>query len=80
VVIADARLHSLLEAVDLGDVRLLRSDDPSWRGAAADAGVGAPHAAAEPESLFMLIVTPGSSGDPKAVRITHQKVTYPGPT
>lgn len=29
-------------------------------------------------SLFMLIFTSGTSGDPKAVRITHEKVTYPG--
>ena len=31
-----------------------------------------------PDSLFMLIFTSGTSGDPKAVRITHEKVTYPG--
>jgi fatty-acyl-CoA synthase len=31
-----------------------------------------------PDSLFMLIFTSGTSGDPKAVRITHQKVSYPG--
>jgi fatty-acyl-CoA synthase len=30
------------------------------------------------ESLFMLIFTSGTSGEPKAVRVTHEKVTYPG--
>lgn len=30
------------------------------------------------DSLFMLIFTSGTSGDPKAVRITHEKVVYPG--
>lgn len=34
--------------------------------------------APEPDSLFMLIFTSGTSGEPKAVRITHEKVTYSG--
>ncbi len=78
VVLADARLHSLLEDLDLGGVRLLRTDNPSWRGAVVNGAVTAPDAAPEPESLFMLIFTSGTSGDPKAVRITHEKVTVPG--
>jgi fatty-acyl-CoA synthase len=32
----------------------------------------------EPDDLLMLIFTSGTSGDPKAVRITHTKVDYPG--
>lgn len=31
-----------------------------------------------PDDLFMLIFTSGTSGDPKAVRCTHEKVTVPG--
>jgi fatty-acyl-CoA synthase len=30
------------------------------------------------ESLFMLIFTSGTSGEPKAVRVTHEKVWFPG--
>ncbi len=33
---------------------------------------------ADPEDLFMLIFTSGTSGDPKAVRCTHAKVALPG--
>ncbi len=33
---------------------------------------------AEPDDLFMLIFTSGTSGDPKAVRCTHEKVAFPG--
>ncbi|GHF81963.1 fatty-acyl-CoA synthase [Amycolatopsis bartoniae] len=33
---------------------------------------------AAPEDLLMLIFTSGTSGDPKAVRCTHEKITGPG--
>lgn len=41
---------------------------------------GAPvtFADADPGDLFMLIFTSGTSGEPKAVRITHDKVAVPG--
>lgn len=32
----------------------------------------------DPDDLFMLIFTSGTSGDPKAVRCTHDKVAFPG--
>ncbi|WP_349270684.1 acyl-CoA synthetase [Mycolicibacterium parafortuitum] len=34
--------------------------------------------ASDPGDLFMLIFTSGTSGDPKAVRCTHEKVAFPG--
>jgi fatty-acyl-CoA synthase len=77
VVLVDERLEALLSGLDL-DVRVVRSDDPSWRARVTDAPVTAPGAAPEPGSLFMLIFTSGTSGEPKAVRITHEKVTHPG--
>jgi fatty-acyl-CoA synthase len=36
-----------------------------------------PHRA-DPDDLFMLIFTSGTSGNPKAVRCTHEKVAFPG--
>ncbi|HYJ56809.1 MAG TPA: long-chain-fatty-acid--CoA ligase FadD17 [Mycobacterium sp.] len=33
---------------------------------------------ADPDDLYMLIFTSGTSGDPKAVRCTHEKVAFPG--
>ncbi|MCB0950567.1 MAG: long-chain-fatty-acid--CoA ligase FadD17 [Mycobacterium sp.] len=33
---------------------------------------------ADPDDLFMLIFTSGTSGDPKAVRCTHEKIALPG--
>lgn len=32
----------------------------------------------DPDDLFMLLFTSGTSGDPKAVRCTHEKVAFPG--
>lgn len=37
-----------------------------------------PDVGPKPDSLFMLIFTSGTSGSPKAVRVTHEKVTGPG--
>lgn len=41
---------------------------------------GAPvgFADAEPDDLYMLIFTSGTSGEPKAVRVTNDKVAFPG--
>jgi fatty-acyl-CoA synthase len=78
VVVADPRLLPLLEGVDLAGVQVERSDDPGWLEKVAAAPATPPDASPEPGSLFMLIFTSGTSGDPKAVRITHEKVTYPG--
>ncbi|MCB1292725.1 MAG: AMP-binding protein, partial [Mycobacterium sp.] len=35
-------------------------------------------ATTDPDDLFMLIFTSGTSGDPKAVRCTHEKIALPG--
>ena len=78
VIVTDPRLLPLLEGIDLAGVRLERSDDPSWLQRVDAAPDLAPEAAPEAGSLFMLIFTSGTSGDPKAVRITHEKVTFPG--
>ena len=45
---------------------------------AAYAGTAVSFAELSPDDLFMLIFTSGTSGDPKAVRVTHDKVAFPG--
>jgi fatty-acyl-CoA synthase len=44
----------------------------------AYAGAPVTFADVSPDDLYMLIFTSGTSGEPKAVRVTHDKVAFPG--
>ena len=74
LLLTDATQRHLLDGLDLSGIRVIDTDD--WD----DELEPGPAPAAEPsdDSLLMLIFTSGTSGRPKAVRITHEKVTYPG--
>lgn len=79
IVVTDSEKARLLEGLDLGGVRLLLVDSPEWDALlAAHRGASAPAAPPAPDDLFMLIFTSGTSGDPKAVRVTHRMVAGPG--
>ncbi len=75
-VVTDAAHAELLADVD---VPVLPIDAPDWHELLADH-----HSAPEPDrdvgpgDLLMLIFTSGTSGDPKAVNVTHEKVAHPG--
>lgn len=80
IVVEDAHA-GLLEGLDLDGVRVVRPTDLDDEGAEVSRLVaGAPRTSTtvQPDSLFMLIFTSGTSGEPKAVRVTHEKVTHPG--
>jgi fatty-acyl-CoA synthase len=77
LVLTDAAHADLLDGLDLGGVRITRVDAPEWTDFnVGDPGVTFPEVG--DESLFMLIFTSGTSGEPKAVRVTHEKVWFPG--
>ncbi|MBF4162063.1 long-chain-fatty-acid--CoA ligase [Nocardioides acrostichi] len=77
VVLTDTAHRPLLE--DLDGVRVLCVDGPEWRDLLArHAGSSVPDVGIGPDTLLMLIFTSGTSGDPKAVRVTHAKVAGPG--
>ncbi|MCW2751299.1 MAG: acyl-CoA synthetase [Aeromicrobium sp.] len=72
VLLTDANHTQLLEGLDLSGMQVIDTDE--WEVAPSDA----PDAEPADDSLLMLIFTSGTSGRPKAVRITHFKVAYPG--
>ena len=78
VVTGPAHRHLLAE-LDLGDVTVLDVASSEWH-ELVRAHEGAPWPETEPaaDDLMMLIFTSGTSGDPKAVRVTHEKVAFPG--
>lgn len=88
LLITDAAHYPLLDGLELDGVTVLTADEtlqstqqlPPLAAELKSAEVSLPTAPADlsGESLFMLIFTSGTSGDPKAVRVTHSKVTYPG--
>ncbi|MFL6159251.1 MAG: AMP-binding protein, partial [Marmoricola sp.] len=72
VIVTDDTHRGLLDGLDLTGIRVLDGDDLSGSPQA-----GPPDVEPAPDSLFMLIFTSGTSGEPKAVRITHEKITGP---
>ena len=77
LVLTDADHTDLLEGLD--DVPVVRVDAPDWADLLEQhADAGAPDVTIGPDDLLMLIFTSGTSGDPKAVRVTHAKVAGPG--
>jgi fatty-acyl-CoA synthase len=54
-------------------------ESPQWAAElAAHTGTPVTFAERSPDDLFMLIFTSGTSGEPKAVRVTQDKVAFPG--
>lgn len=76
LVLADATYADLLAEADVPVVRL---DSPAWADLlAAHAAAAVPDVEVGADTLMMLIFTSGTSGDPKAVNVTHAKVAGPG--
>ncbi|MBV8966644.1 MAG: AMP-binding protein [Mycobacteriaceae bacterium] len=78
IVVTDAEHRDLLKDVDLGAVRILDSSSDEWTGIIAGAGALTPYREAGPMDTFMLIFTSGTSGEPKAVQVSHFMVLMSG--
>ncbi|MGX1596308.1 AMP-binding protein [Dietzia maris] len=81
LILTDTDNAALLDGLDPG-VPVVSVDSPEWT-ALLDrhAGAALPEVAdvpAGPDDLVALMFTSGTSGDPKAVRITQSKISVPG--
>src|SRR5690349_11765983 len=74
VIVTDAAHRELLAPLALDGVTVVDSDWFRQAQPPVDEPVETSPAS---DSLFMLIFTSGTSGEPKAVRITHEKITFP---
>ena len=70
VIVTDAEHASLLDGLDLGGASVVDVDDAPAPSGADDPGPSAP----SPDDLGLLLFTAGSTGTPKAVRVTQGRM------
>ena len=73
VVLTDASLAPLLDELDTG-ARTLVVDDDAYRRAVVEVAPQAPAGLPAPESLYLLLFTSGSTGAPKAVKVSQGRL------
>ena len=69
--LADAEHMPLLDGLDLGGARVVDLDGPTYREVVAAAEPLVPHREVDGADTVLMILTSGTSGDPKAVRFAH---------
>jgi fatty-acyl-CoA synthase len=78
MVVTDAEHRPLLEGLDLPGTRILQTSTPQWEELVAGAGDLIPHRNVDMMDPFMMIFTSGTSGNPKAVLVSHLMATVAG--
>jgi fatty-acyl-CoA synthase len=78
IVVTDAEHRELLDGLDLGGAAVLDASGDDWARLLEDAGELTPYREVEPLDTYMLIFTSGTSGEPKAVRVSHFMVLMSG--
>ncbi|OCB32164.1 acyl-CoA synthetase [Mycobacterium malmoense] len=76
--VTDAEHRSLLDGLDLQGTRVLDTSAPEWTEFVGEAGELVPHRQVTAMDPFMMIFTSGTSGNPKAVQVSHLMATFAG--
>ena len=78
ILLTDPAHRVLLDGLDLPGVRVVDVSSDEWSALLASAGPLVPHREVVPTDTLMMIFTSGTSGEPKAVQITHLTVIFAG--
>jgi len=77
-VVTDAEHRPLLDGLDLGGTQLLDTSSRQWAEFIGGAGELIPHRQVTAMDAFMMIFTSGTSGNPKAVQVSHLMASIAG--
>jgi fatty-acyl-CoA synthase len=78
ILLTDPVHRALLDDLELPGVRVIDVSTAEWFHLLASAGPLVPHREVAPTDTLMMIFTSGTSGEPKAVQITHLTVLFAG--
>ncbi len=77
-VVTDPEHRPLLDGLDLGGTQILGTSTRQWAEFLGGAGELVPHREVTAMDAFMMIFTSGTSGNPKAVQVSHLMATFAG--
>ncbi len=80
ILLTDPEHGALLDGLELPGVRVIDVTGESWEALPGSVATLTPHREVAPTDTFMMIFTSGTSGDPKAVQVTHLTVLFAGTT
>ena len=77
-VVTDAEHRPLLDGLDLGATQILDTSTPQWAALIDSASELVPYREVSATDAFMMIFTSGTSGNPKAVQVSHLMAMFAG--
>jgi fatty-acyl-CoA synthase len=78
ILLTDPAHKALLDGLDLPGVQVLDVSSESWMALLDGPGTLTPYRQVVPTDAFMMVFTSGTSGEPKAVQVTHLAMLFAG--